>query len=40
MARGIVGDSDPAIPLANMSPTEFSEMLMSNRLPKGPCGLD
>ena len=33
MARGIVGDSDPRISFANMTPLQFCEMLMANKLP-------
>ena len=33
MARGIVGDRDPGISFASMTPLEFAQMLMANRLP-------
>ena len=33
MARGIVGDSDPGISFANMTPLQFCEVLMANKLP-------
>ena len=33
MARGIVGDPDPGISFANMTPLQFCEMLMANKLP-------
>ena len=33
MARGIVGDPDPGISFANMTPLQFCEMLMVNKLP-------
>ena len=33
MARGIVGDPDPGISFANMTPLQFCEVLMANKLP-------